>query len=102
MRRFGTESSRDRRGPRNEVRPGVFTLGDSSRTMPAMSERVRGAIDLAPAPMLGSLALDLSAGDGLSTRMLGERGWRVIPTERRVSRPGWVAADLLSDLPFRS
>ena len=66
-----------------------------------MSTRVSGAIDLAPAPGQGSLALDISAGDGLSTRMLGERGWRVIPTERKVSRPGWVAADLISDLPFR-
>ena len=67
-----------------------------------MSERVRGAVDLAPAPISDSLALDLSAGDGLSTRMLTERGWRVVPTERKVSRPGWVAADLIDDLPFRS
>lgn len=67
-----------------------------------MSERVSGAIDLAPASRADSLALDLSAGDGLSTRMLRQRGWRVIPTERKVSRPGWVAADLISDLPFRS
>ena len=67
-----------------------------------MSTRVSGAIDLAPAPGAGSIALDISAGDGLSTRILKERGWRVIPTERRVSRPGWVAADLISDLPFRS
>jgi SAM-dependent methyltransferase len=34
--------------------------------------------------------------------MLKERGWRVVPTERKVSRPGWVAADLISDLPFRN
>jgi len=67
-----------------------------------MSKRVSGAIDLAPAPVSGSLALDISAGEGLSTRMLKERGWRVVPTERRVSRPGWVAADLIHDLPFRS
>ncbi|HTR61660.1 MAG TPA: class I SAM-dependent methyltransferase [Candidatus Binataceae bacterium] len=67
-----------------------------------MSTRVSGAIDLAPAPGAGSIALDISAGDGLSTRILKERGWRVIPTERKVSRPGWVAADLISDLPFRS
>jgi SAM-dependent methyltransferase len=67
-----------------------------------MSERVSGAIDLVPASCSGSLALDLSAGDGLSTQMLRQRGWRVIPTERKVSRPGWVAADLVSDLPFRS
>ena len=33
--------------------------------------------------------------------MLKERGWCVIPTERKVSRPGWVAADLINDLPFR-
>jgi SAM-dependent methyltransferase len=66
-----------------------------------MSERVRGAIDLAPAPGPGSLALDISAGDGLSSRMLAERGWRVVSTERKTSRPGWVAADLNSDLPFR-
>jgi SAM-dependent methyltransferase len=67
-----------------------------------MSKRVSGAIDLAPAPVSGSLALDISAGEGLSTRMLKERGWRVVPTERRVSRPGWVAADLIHDLPFRN
>ncbi|MGO9451395.1 MAG: class I SAM-dependent methyltransferase [Candidatus Binataceae bacterium] len=67
-----------------------------------MSERVRGAVDLAPAPGPASIALDLSAGDGLSTRLLSERGWRVTPTERKVSRPGWVAADLNSDLPFQS
>jgi SAM-dependent methyltransferase len=77
-----------------------------SRAVPhnsgAMSERVSGAIDLAPASRADSLALDLSAGDGLSTQMLRQRGWRVIPTERKVSRPGWVAADLVRDLPFRS
>jgi SAM-dependent methyltransferase len=68
-----------------------------------MSERVRGAIEMAPAPGPHSLALDISAGDGLSTKMLSERGWRVFATERRVrNRAGWVAADLISDLPFRS
>jgi SAM-dependent methyltransferase len=67
-----------------------------------MSERVRGAIDLAPAPGPESLALDISAGDGLSSRMLAERGWRVFSTERKTSRQGWVATDLDSDLPFRS
>ncbi len=67
-----------------------------------MSERVSGAVAMAPAPGPGTLALDISAGDGLSTRLLAERGWRVVPTERKVSRPGWVAADLLDDLPFRS
>ena len=29
------------------------------------------------------------------------RGWRVISTERRTKRPGWIAADLSCDLPFR-
>jgi len=67
-----------------------------------MSERVRGAIALAPAPGPSSLALDLSAGDGLSSRMLAERGWRVISTEYRTRNPGWVAVNLDSDLPFQS
>ena len=69
-----------------------------------MSERVSGAIDLAPPSRAGSIALDISAGDGLSTRMLKERGWRVMATERKVAhaRPDWIAADLISDLPFRS
>ncbi len=67
-----------------------------------MNDRVRAAIELAPAPAVSSLALDLSAGDGLASRLLGERGWRVISTERRTHRPGWVAADLNHDLPFRS
>lgn len=48
------------------------------------------------------MALDLSAGDGLSSRLLAERGWRVISTEQRTKKPGWVAANLTSDLPFRS
>jgi SAM-dependent methyltransferase len=68
-----------------------------------MGERVRGAIDLAPPPRDGAAhALDLSAGNGLSSRMLAERGWRVVSTERRTKRPGWVAADLNYDLPFRA
>ncbi|MDO8433176.1 MAG: class I SAM-dependent methyltransferase [Candidatus Binatus sp.] len=66
-----------------------------------MSERVRGAIALAAAPGSSSLALDLSAGDGLSSGMLAERGWRVISTEYRTKKPGWVAANLDRDLPFR-
>ncbi|HEY6395036.1 MAG TPA: class I SAM-dependent methyltransferase, partial [Candidatus Binataceae bacterium] len=67
-----------------------------------MSERVRGAIDLAPKPGKSSLALDISAGHGLSTQMLQARGWRVISTEFHPHEPGWVAADLTSPLPFRS
>jgi SAM-dependent methyltransferase len=67
-----------------------------------MNDRVRGAIELAPAPTISSLALDLSAGDGLASRLLEERGWRVISTERRTRRPGWVVADLNRDLPFQS
>jgi SAM-dependent methyltransferase len=66
-----------------------------------MSERVEGAIDLAPAPQKGSRALDISAGNGLSTGMLAERGWKVVATERRTKRPGWVAADVTAHLPFR-
>src|SRR6202045_2532453 len=67
-----------------------------------MSERVRGAIALAPAPGASSLALDLSAGDGLSSRMLAERGWRVVSTEHRTRKPGWIAVNLDNDLPFGS
>src|SRR5215469_1347305 len=67
-----------------------------------MSERVDGAIALAPAPGPSSLALDLSAGDGLSTRLLAERGWRVVSTEYRTRKRGWVAANLNNDLPFRT
>ena len=66
-----------------------------------MSERVRGAIALAPAPGPSSIALDLSAGDGLSSRLLAERGWRVVSTEYRTRKPGWVAVNLNHDLPFR-
>jgi SAM-dependent methyltransferase len=67
-----------------------------------MSERVDGAIALAPAPGPSSLALDLSAGNGLSTRMLAERGWRVVSTEYRTRNRGWVAVNLNNDLPFRT
>ena len=67
-----------------------------------MSERVHGAIALAPAPAASSLALDLSAGDGLSSRMLVERGWRVVSTEYRTRKPGWIAVNLDNDLPFNS
>ena len=67
-----------------------------------MSERVHGAIALAPAPTPSSLALDLSAGNGLSSRLLAERGWRVIPTEYHTRQRGWVAVNLDHDLPFRS
>jgi SAM-dependent methyltransferase len=66
-----------------------------------MSERVRGAIALANTPAPPSLALDLSAGDGLSSRLLADRGWRVISTEYHTKKPGWVAANLDRDLPFR-
>ena len=67
-----------------------------------MSERVRGAIALAPAPAASSRALDLSAGDGLSSRHLAERGWRVTSTEYHTRNPGWVAVNLNHDLPFQS
>jgi len=67
-----------------------------------MSERVRGAVDLIPREIEPGIALDISAGDGLSTRMLEERRWRVFPTEYRPRRKGWTAVDLNHDLPFRS
>jgi SAM-dependent methyltransferase len=67
-----------------------------------MSERVVGAVDLIPADLRPGLALDISAGDGLSTRMLSERGWRVFPTEFHPRKPGWTAVNLNQDLPFRS
>ena len=38
-----------------------------------MSERVRGAVELIPSEVEPGLALDISAGDGLSTRMLEDR-----------------------------
>jgi SAM-dependent methyltransferase len=67
-----------------------------------MSERVSGAIALIPADLGRGVALDISAGDALSTRMLRERGWRVFPTEFHPRQPGWVAVNLIHDLPFRS
>ncbi len=67
-----------------------------------MSERVRGAIELIPADLKPGVALDLSAGDALSTRMLEERGWRVFPTEFHPRRPGWTAVNLNDDLPFKA
>jgi SAM-dependent methyltransferase len=66
-----------------------------------MSQRIEAAIALVPAPPPNGLALDISAGDGLSTRRLKELGWRVVTTERRPGAPGWVAADLRAFLPFR-
>ncbi len=67
-----------------------------------MSERVRGAVELIPSEVEPGLALDISAGDGLSTRMLEERRWRVFPTEYHPRRKGWTAVNLNDDLPFRS
>ncbi len=67
-----------------------------------MSERVQAAVDLVPADRAPGLALDLSAGDGRSSRLLAERGWRVVSTELRPRRPGWIAVNLNNDLPLRS
>jgi SAM-dependent methyltransferase len=67
-----------------------------------MSERVRGAVDLIPAELAPSVALDISAGDGLSTQMLEERRWRVFPTEYHPRKKGWTAVNLNDDLPFHS
>jgi SAM-dependent methyltransferase len=67
-----------------------------------MSERVRGAVNLIPTEVEPAIALDISAGDGLSTRMLEERRWRVYPTEYHPRRKGWTAVNLDDDLPFRS
>jgi len=67
-----------------------------------MSERVTGAVNLIPRELRPALALDISAGDGLSTRMMEERGWRVFPTEYHPRRKGWTAVNLDDDLPFRS
>ncbi len=64
-------------------------------------ERVAGAIEITPPATSRGIALDISAGDGLSSSMLKERGWRVVSTEWRPRRPGWVAADLNHGLPFR-
>lgn len=66
-----------------------------------MSERVSGAIALIPGGLRVGVALDISAGDALSTRMLRERGWCVFPTEWHPRRPGWIAVNLIDDLPFR-
>jgi len=66
-----------------------------------MSERVSGAVALIPSDLSIGIALDISAGDGLSTRMLTELGWRVFPTEMSPRRPGWTAVNLNHDLPFR-
>ena len=67
-----------------------------------MSERVRGAVDLIPREAKPGLALDISAGDGLSTKMLEARHWRVFPTEYHPRKNGWTAVNLNDDLPFRS
>jgi SAM-dependent methyltransferase len=67
-----------------------------------MSERVRGAVELIPSGVEPGLALDISAGDGLSTKMLEERRWRVFPTEYHPRRKGWTAVNLDDDLPFRA
>jgi SAM-dependent methyltransferase len=67
-----------------------------------MSERVRGAVELIPSEVEPAVALDISAGDGLSTRMLEEGRWRVFPTEYHPRRKGWTAVNLDDDLPFRS
>jgi SAM-dependent methyltransferase len=67
-----------------------------------MADRIRGAIDLVPPALPRGLALDLSAGDGGSSRLLAERGWRVISTELHPGQAGWVAVDLIDDLPMRS
>jgi SAM-dependent methyltransferase len=67
-----------------------------------MSERVRGAVELIPSDLNPGVALDISAGEGLSTRLLEERRWRVFPTEYHPRRKGWTAVNLDHDLPFRS
>ena len=67
-----------------------------------MSQRVRGAVELIPSDVAPGVALDISAGDGLSTQMLEERRWRVFPTEYHPRRKGWTAVNLNDDLPFRS
>ena len=70
--------------------------------MNKVSQRVSGAIALIPDPPPHGLALDVSAGNGLSTRMLRERGWRVVPTEHHAKGRGWVSADIDQGLPFHS
>ncbi len=67
-----------------------------------MGLRTTRAIELAGSGADGHRrALDLSAGDGASSRLLSARGWQVVPTELRPAAPGWVAADLSSYFPFR-
>jgi SAM-dependent methyltransferase len=75
---------------------------DAKGAAPAMSSRVSGAIELAPDAPPGGVALDISAGDGVSSRMLEAHGWRVVSTERRATARGWVSADLHDHLPFRA
>jgi len=70
-----------------------------------MSDRIQGAIELislGSRPATSLTALDVSAGDGRSTRLLCDVGWRVFATELKPSTPGWVAADLRSSFPFRA
>jgi SAM-dependent methyltransferase len=83
---------------RNTVAP---STAKSGKPAPPMTPRISGAIELAPAAPPGAVALDISAGDGASTRMLKARGWRVVSTERRATARGWVSADLHDHLPFR-
>jgi SAM-dependent methyltransferase len=70
-----------------------------------MSDRIQGAIELISldsTPATSLTALDLSAGDGRSTRLLRDLGCRVFATEFKPSTPGWVAADLRGSFPFRA
>lgn len=84
---------------RNRIAPLMAKAGKSA---PPISARVSGAIELAPAAPPGGVALDISAGDGASSRMLKARGWRVVSTERRATARGWVSAELHDYLPFRA
>jgi SAM-dependent methyltransferase len=77
-------------------------MANTGKSAAPVSARVIGAIDLVPAAPAGGVALDISAGDGASTRMLRGRGWRVVSTERRATARGWVSADLHDHLPFRA
>jgi len=76
--------------------------GGSLKSGAPMSARIRGAIEMAPPAPSGGLALDISAGDGASSRTLRARGWHVVSTERRATARGWVSADLHDALPFRA
>ncbi len=70
-----------------------------------MGDRIQGAIELISLdsrPATSLTALDLSAGDGRSTRLLRDLGCRVFATEFKPSTPGWVAADLRGSFPFRA